>query len=121
MKISTVLILSTILSLSLSIDPYTPVIGVFAQTSQDIENRFPKEMGYSYIPASYTKWVEAAGGRAVPIPYNLKTQEELDEILESINGVLMPGGDASLWADEETKKAFSNMTIVGKRIYEKAK
>ena len=39
----------------------------------------------------------------VPIPYNFKTQKELDDILDKINGILMPGGEANLWVDEETK------------------
>jgi len=48
-----------------------PVIGIFAQPSEDIEEFYPTEKGYSYMPASYVKWVESAGGRAVPLPYNI--------------------------------------------------
>ena len=30
----------------------------------------------------------------VPIPYNIQTEDELNFILDRVNGVLMPGGDA---------------------------
>ena len=49
----------------------------------------------------------------VPIPYNLKNLTDLDFLLDRVNGILMPGGDASLWYNETTKDEFSNMTLVG--------
>ena len=48
-----------------------------------------------YIAASYVKWIESAGGRVVPIPYN-GTNEEMDKIFEHINGLLLPGGGAAV-------------------------
>ena len=67
---------------------------MFAQPSEDLAKYHDPNSGYSYIAASYVKWIESAGGRVVPIPYNIPTVEELDTLLSKINGVLMPGGDA---------------------------
>lgn len=37
------------------------------------------------------KWIESAGGRAVPIPYNASAPV-LDALFDRINGLLLPGG-----------------------------
>jgi gamma-glutamyl hydrolase len=50
-----------------------------------------------YIAASYVKWIELAGGRVVPIPYN-GTNDEMDKIFNNINGLLLPGGGAEVSA-----------------------
>lgn len=47
-----------------------------------------------YIAASYVKIVESAGGRVVPVPYNAN-QDYLDQLLEGLNGLLLPGGSNS--------------------------
>ncbi|KAF0687676.1 Aste57867_20660 [Aphanomyces stellatus] len=60
-----------------------PIIGIHAHRNS--------QHGDDFIVASYLKWVESAGGRGVRIPYNATTAE-LDELLESVNGVLFPGG-----------------------------
>jgi len=41
-------------------------------------------------------------------------------LMENINGILLPGGDASLWVDEETTTGFSELTLAGERLFEKA-
>lgn len=38
------------------------------------------------------KWIESAGGRVVPIRHDADLQE-LDIIFESINGLVITGGD----------------------------
>ena len=43
------------------------------------------------MAASYVKWAEAAGARALPIPYNA-TGPVLDALFERTNGLLLPGG-----------------------------
>lgn len=48
-----------------------------------------------FIAASYPKWIEAAGGRAVPVPYNA-SEAVLDGIFAAVNGLLLPGGGAPL-------------------------
>eukprot|EP00112_Aurelia_sp_Birch-Aquarium-sp1_P013130 Seg2778.1 transcript_id=Seg2778.1/GoldUCD/mRNA.D3Y31 product="Gamma-glutamyl hydrolase" protein_id=Seg2778.1/GoldUCD/D3Y31 len=74
-----------------------PIIGVLAQTltSKKIKQQFPFTAGRSFIPASYVKWIEASGARVLPIKENL-TPTKLTELLDSINGVVFPGGISSL-------------------------
>ncbi|RHY33146.1 hypothetical protein DYB32_001815 [Aphanomyces invadans] len=61
-----------------------PIIGIHSHQSSTYHDEI--------IAASYVKWVESAGGRAVRIPYNA-SQTELRKLLRSVNGVLFPGGD----------------------------
>mmetsp|Transcript_14947 Transcript_14947/g.28269 ORF Transcript_14947/g.28269 Transcript_14947/m.28269 type:complete len:360 (-) Transcript_14947:213-1292(-) len=66
-----------------------PVIGIFMQ---------PRGSGsakYDYIAASYVKFVESSGGRAVPVHYDAPSSQ-LKDLFGSINGILFPGGGASL-------------------------
>ncbi|CAH0494004.1 unnamed protein product [Peronospora farinosa] len=63
-----------------------PIIGVFAHPSSHYGE---------YIAASYVKWVESAGGRVVPIPYNAP-KPYLDQLLPQLNGLLFPGGAATV-------------------------
>ncbi|KAG6961181.1 hypothetical protein JG688_00009235 [Phytophthora aleatoria] len=65
-----------------------PIIGVFAH---------PISQHGEYIAASYVKWVESAGGRVVPIPYNAP-KAYLEQLLPQINGLLFPGGAATLYS-----------------------
>lgn len=51
--------------------------------------------GKSYIASSYVKYIESAGARVVPIRID-STNEELEKLFNGINGVLFPGGGASL-------------------------
>jgi len=55
--------------------------------------KFPDKK--SYIAASYVKYVEGAGARAVPIRVN-QPQEYYIELFNSINGLLIPGGGDNL-------------------------
>ncbi|KAF0687674.1 Aste57867_20658 [Aphanomyces stellatus] len=59
-----------------------PIIGIHGRISFH---------GDEYIGASYIKWVESAGGRAVHIPYDA-SPDELRALLHNVNGVLFPGG-----------------------------
>ncbi|RLW12982.1 hypothetical protein DV515_00000290 [Chloebia gouldiae] len=75
-----------------------------------------QRFGRSYIAASYVKFVESAGARAVPIRLNL-TDEEYDKIFHSINGILLPGGGVDLRTSEYSRvakifyhKALENFT-----------
>lgn len=43
----------------------------------------------SYIAAGFVKWIEAAGGRAVPIRF-YASDRELYRIFKSINGIVFP-------------------------------
>eukprot|EP00795_Rhopilema_esculentum_P017439 gene17439-9042_t len=79
-----------------------PIIGIL---SQELSPGLlpPHVKGTSYIAASYVKYIESAGGRVVPILTTM-SKEEIEEIFHSINGVLYPGGGATLFAS----RYFSN-------------
>jgi len=64
-----------------------PVIGILSQPGY----------GGHYIAASYVKYIESAGARVVPIFYN-STPATIDSLFAGLNGVLFPGGSASLSA-----------------------
>jgi len=64
-----------------------PIIGVYTQpTGSDIS-----QFGEQYIAASYIKFIEGAGARAVPVRYSLN-QSEIETLFNSINGFFLPGG-----------------------------
>lgn len=50
------------------------------------------------MAAGFVKWVEAAGGRAVPIRY-YTSEAELHRLFKSVNGIIFPGGLTDLWMD----------------------
>jgi gamma-glutamyl hydrolase len=55
----------------------------------------------SCIVASYVKFVESAGARAVPLHFDA-TNDELAKLFHQVNGILIPGGGANI------KKAKGN-------------
>lgn len=69
-----------------------PVVGVFSQPRQHSNNSSTPEY---YIAASYIKWLEAAGAQSIVIPYDAKPAL-LDELFDQINGLLLPGGEATM-------------------------
>lgn len=68
-----------------------PLIGILSQPCHDCPGR-------SYIPAAYVKWIEAAGGRAVPIRY-YDSDERLRFLFNSTSGLIFPGGLTWLYLD----------------------
>eukprot|EP00741_Cyanophora_paradoxa_P011224 tig00020554_g10844.t1 len=88
------------------------VIGVLAQpTSKKDQELHGGAEGRCYIAASYTKWVEGAGARALPVPYNV-SNDVLDRYFENINGLLFTGGGCNI----TDSKFFYSV----KYLYEKA-
>jgi gamma-glutamyl hydrolase len=67
----------------------SPIIGIFSQPTSSTEGNCGGNC--LYIAASYVKYIEASGGRVVPIDY-YATSSELDALLPKLNGVLFPGG-----------------------------
>jgi len=63
-----------------------PIIGVLSQPINSTTN---------YIAASYIKFVEAGGARAVPVAWD-QPQDQLKALLTSLNGILLPGGGNDL-------------------------
>lgn len=68
-----------------------PIIGVLANGPNDTSIHPPYTVHDSYIAASYIKWIEAAGGRAVPIPWFIE-ESALRRLMKYLNGFLFPGG-----------------------------
>lgn len=66
-----------------------PIIGILTQP--DLNLLAEHHVFEDYIPSSYVKWIEAAGGRAVAIPFNA-TKTQIHKAFSSINGLLIPGG-----------------------------
>jgi len=64
------------------------VIGIFTEPSP-FNTTYPTSQ-YSYIAAGYIKFVETAGARAVPIPYDASIKE-LETIFNGVNGIIFPG------------------------------
>lgn len=88
---------------------YRPIIGVLAQ-----EN-FPGDQfatAPTYIAASYVKYLEAGGARVAPIRIN-QTEEEYTKIFNSINGLLLPGGDVNIQTSQYSRaaKIFYNLAL----------
>ena len=74
-----------------------PIIAVLAQlTSQDVH--------YSYIAASYVKYLESAGARVVPVLKDL-TPEDITKLFSHVNGVFFPGGGVSWYTSAYYKHA----------------
>ncbi|DAZ97383.1 TPA: hypothetical protein N0F65_003406 [Lagenidium giganteum] len=72
-----------------------PVIGVSVQPIDDGTKAYLNTTTGDNLLYTYVSWVESAGGRVVPIPYNAPI-EQLDELLPQLNGILFTGGDASV-------------------------
>eukprot|EP00963_Diacronema_lutheri_P000692 scaffold44_cov339-Pavlova_lutheri.AAC.28 len=68
-----------------------PIVGIVSQPLGKHTNR-------SYIAASYVKWIEASGARVAPLIFD-RSPQELRANFEAINGIVLPGGDASLTED----------------------
>ena len=64
-----------------------PIVGVLTQPMYSSEK--------SYIAASYVKFVESGGARVVALHYD-SSAEELHRLFKGINGILFPGGGASI-------------------------
>lgn len=74
----------------------------------DFPDKFSPE-SYSYFGAAYVKFLESSGNRVVPILYD-EDEKTLRHLFESVNGLLFPGGDASLWQNETTMIGKSKLT-----------
>jgi gamma-glutamyl hydrolase len=71
----------------------SPVIGIMTLPSE--YNEYPSS-DYAYLAASYVKFIESAGARVVPIPYEA-SNSTLETIFQNINGVLITGGGVEIY------------------------
>eukprot|EP00794_Sanderia_malayensis_P005429 gene5429-6108_t len=88
-----------------------PTIGVLSMTNNDkkLFQNVPNTDDTSYVAASYVKLVESAGGRAVALMADMPVKD-LQDVLHSINGVILSGGDGEL--------ANSDYEKVSRMVYE---
>ena len=68
-----------------------PIIGILTNPNDEPVPDYDSVPGY--FAASYVKWLEMAGARVVPIPF--ERPAAVKELLPFINGVLFTGGDAN--------------------------
>jgi len=88
--LSVLLLLSSVHAAKDTSFPVTPVVGVLTQPRKLANN----ETEY-YVAASYLKWLELAGARAIPIPYDA-SNNTVDDVFSQVNGLLFPGGGSDL-------------------------
>jgi gamma-glutamyl hydrolase len=70
-----------------------PIVGILTQPTS--ERRHSHRPHHAYLVASYQKFIEMAGGRVVPVPFDAP-KEELKKIFNSVNGLLFTGGGLDL-------------------------
>jgi gamma-glutamyl hydrolase len=70
-----------------------PVVAIMSQPTES--NATNCGGTCEYIAASYVKFLELAGARALPVSY-YSTAEEIDDIMTQVNGFLFPGGKSDL-------------------------
>ena len=80
-----------------------PLIGILSQFGGEGQ---PAPANSSYIAASYVKFVEAGGARAVPLLLD-EPEDSLRAKFAAINGFLIPGGGASFEKDSLFRKTAS--------------
>ncbi|KAG1661191.1 hypothetical protein FOA52_005997 [Chlamydomonas sp. UWO 241] len=83
-----------------------PLIGILTQPCSTCP-------GTNYVAAAFVKWVEAAGGRPVPIRYHA-SDDELARLFKSVNALIFPGGLTWLWLDAPyviTARKLFNMAV----------
>ena len=91
-----------------------PIIAILSQEiSKDLLP--PEVKAKSYIAASYVKYIESAGARVVPITTSMSYQE-IEDVFNSVNGVLFPGGAVNLSDSQYFKNAkhFFNLAMAAK-------
>lgn len=78
---------------TLNSEYYRPLIGIVSHPGDGTNGKLSKAPNASYIAASYVKFVESGGARAVPILYN-EPPEVIEQKFRAVNGLLFTGGSA---------------------------
>ena len=81
----------------------SPVIGIFSQPRVQADTEDTEYV----IAASYVKWVECAGARILPIPWDA-TEEMATDIFSQINGLLFTGGNSIIPVAARTLWTLAN-------------
>ena len=96
-----------------SSDTPRPIIGVLAlpvEHSDCITLRASSPGKTSCFHSLYVKWIEQAGARVAPIPYDLPLND-FDELIGQLNGALITGGEADI------KELDSPYMLAARRLY----
>lgn len=90
-----------------------PTIGILS-----LPNDLPPSLSTytSYFPASYARWVEAGGARAVPILYD-GPASQTRVLLASLNGAVLTGGGAAFF---DAKGALTQYAATAQLIVNEA-
>ncbi|XP_063827781.1 gamma-glutamyl hydrolase-like [Ostrinia nubilalis] len=92
-----------------------PVVGILAQEQPlYLRNRFSEENYTSFIAASYVKNLQFSGANVIPIPIG-RDRQFYKELMQKINGVILPGGEAPL-----RRSQINGYADAGQHIYELA-
>jgi len=86
-----------------------PIIAILSQKAYP-DMLPPGIEALSYIAASYVKYIESAGARVVPVTTTMSSQE-VEDIFNSVNGVLFPGGGASIFDSKYADNARRFVTL----------
>src|SRR3989454_7027209 len=85
-----------------------PIIGILSQEYHSSDGNHVKDgidgVTYSYIAASYVKYLESGGARVVPIHIDKPLSYYID-IFNKTNGILFPGGGSDLLKSGYAKSA----------------
>ena len=90
------LLLSLLLIHALALPKQTPIIGIYTQSTSSDEPKSTRDAravlagNYTYIAASYVKYIQMSGAQVVPL-FAYSEKAYFDDILPKINGVLFPG------------------------------
>ncbi|CAL4064647.1 unnamed protein product [Meganyctiphanes norvegica] len=94
---------------ALCAQPRKPICGILSQElSRGMKKTNPDYN--SYIASSYVKYYESSGARVVPILIN-QQDEYYENIVNSVNGIVFPGGSASITNSSGYGRA-------GRKLYE---
>lgn len=79
-----------------------PIVAVLSMgiDSEDDLVQYQSQNYTSYIAASYVKYMEMAGARAVPVLLN-QPDEYYIRVFKGTNGMLIPGGNADIHNSSE--------------------
>lgn len=88
-----------------------PIIGILTQpTALDAFHD-------SYIMGAYVKWIQQGGARVVPV-YNTLGDKEILDLMDQLNGMILPGGKVRLVKKDGSLHYFTEKSIL---IMNKAK
>ena len=83
------ILLFSLLLLNIENRPIKPIVAIYGNSNP--ENGDEEFLNGTYYPISYVYWLESFGAEVMAIHY-WYSYEEIDEILQKINGILFLGG-----------------------------